>query len=260
MSSVRRITRDIADMEGHEDEGLYYFYDDANITVGYGLIIGLSDTPYHGGFYIIRFTFPDTYPNQPPLCEFLNFSSTRINPNFHDGGYGKVCLSRLNTWENRDPDSGHWIGSMDIYSVLKLIQLSVLTETPLDNEPPYNHSISYPHDSLAYNEVIRFHNYRSFVVESYLRLRDKQVELPESVRIQIFGLMTNYIKSNYADYIRNLGELSAKQDGKFHNCRIYINAYVNCDYKYVTELFHALIPKPKPVIKVKRLNMNSHEI
>ena len=57
-------------------------------------IIGPPDTPYEGGFFNARMTFPLEYPNMPPK---LIFTSDFWHPNVYGTGdrKGEVCISIL---------------------------------------------------------------------------------------------------------------------------------------------------------------------
>lgn len=228
MSRVKRITRDIQDIqENHaSQEGLYYFYDERDITVGYGLILcDDSHGPYSYGAHIIKFEFPEAYPNLPPLCTYINYTDIRISPNFHDNG--KVCASRLNTWdEDKKNSSGRWVGTMDIYSVLKLIKMSILTENPMDNEPPYDYTSSKPKLARAYSNVVCYANMLALVNI----LTEKRDLLPDEINDQILV----EINQHYTKYRENITEhldiMERAYEGKVLKCGFYSNSVVQCFY------------------------------
>lgn len=235
---VRRISNDIANMKSHSDEDIYYFPVEDNIKTGYGLIIGPENTPYHNGFYIIKFDFPDSYPAEPPVCTYINFGTIRQSPNFHNSG--KVCLSRLNTWDSSNPNSGRWLGSMDIYSILKIIKLQVLTSTPIDNEPPYDRSSIHPYNSEMYDNVVTYENYRSNVISIYYRISDF---VPTEISSNIIPLMKSYIREHRNHYITILESLRRVHDGKYYVCNTYDNSSITCYYNKVIEDLKVLLDK-----------------
>jgi ubiquitin-conjugating enzyme E2 S len=59
------------------------------------LLVGPPDTPYEGGFFKIRFTFPPTYPEVPPTGVFC----TKVfHPNVSTDG--SICVDTLKTaWQ-----------------------------------------------------------------------------------------------------------------------------------------------------------------
>ena len=125
---VKRLTRDIKEIQKNPIENIYYIPDESNISNGYAMIIGHEDTPYAYGYYFFEFQFPDNYPFSPPKVVFYtNDGKTRLNPNFYISG--KVCLSVLNTWKGEG-----WTSCQSIRSIL-LILSTTLNDKPLLNEP-----------------------------------------------------------------------------------------------------------------------------
>ena len=68
--------------------------DDASPFVWDIFILGPTDTPYEGGMFNAKLTFPKDYPNMPPK---LVFTSEFWHPNVYDEGErkGEVCISIL---------------------------------------------------------------------------------------------------------------------------------------------------------------------
>jgi ubiquitin-protein ligase len=152
---MRRILRDIATVEVNKElleaQGIYYAYDDADVTKGTALLVGQPGTPYMDGFFFFSVAFPADYPFSPPtVCSLTQDSKgTRFNPNMYV--CGKVCLSILNTWLNGPA----WSGVQTLESVLLTIQSAVLNANPIANEPAY--CSMEPKDALAvqYNRMLR---------------------------------------------------------------------------------------------------------
>ena len=241
-----RIMRDIGAMAelNKEADGLYYFFDEADIMTGYGLIIGSSGTPYEGGFYLISFQFPDTYPFNPPLCKHLSFCDRRQSPNFHDNG--TICLTRLNTWDAmRDGRSAdRWTPIMNIHSVLQMIQAQVLTSNPLNNEPPYNYSETHPEDNFTYSELVRYCNLRHNVVDIYYKTLGGMTILPPSVATDVSIVIKNHLREHGSDYIKAVSAARAGHaEGTYLQCTCYHNSSVCLMYdlveKYLTNILIA---------------------
>lgn len=151
---MRRILRDIATVETNkkllEAQGIYYWYDDADVTKGTALLIGQPGTPYSGGFFFFSITFPADYPFAPPAVQTLTQDGrTRFNPNMYING--KVCLSILNTWH----DGPAWSGVQTLESVLLTIQSAVLNSHPLANEPAYRSMADDDPAAVVYNRMLR---------------------------------------------------------------------------------------------------------
>lgn len=151
---MRRILRDIATVETNKElleaQGIYYWYDDADVTKGMALLIGQPGTPYNGGFFFFSVVFPTDYPFAPPLVQTLTQDGrTRFNPNMYISG--KVCLSILNTWH----DGPAWSGVQTLESVLLTIQSAVLNSHPLANEPAYRSMALDDPAAVVYNRMLR---------------------------------------------------------------------------------------------------------
>ena len=61
---------------------------------------GPENTPYQGGIFTIRITFPFNYPKSGPEFRFLN-KIYHLNVDFTDmTKLGHICLSYLNEWQS----------------------------------------------------------------------------------------------------------------------------------------------------------------
>lgn len=133
MSSVsKRLFKDLERATSAEvkKQGLYYWYDDANVLIGKALVTGLDDTPYEGLLGYFNFQFSKEYPFAPPQVTWSTWDgSTRFHPQLYVGG--KVCLSILGTWSGPG-----WSSMMNIESILVILQ-SLFVENPLACEPSY---------------------------------------------------------------------------------------------------------------------------
>jgi ubiquitin-conjugating enzyme E2 Z len=147
--AVRRITIDVKRIMELTDSGLFWIHDETDITHGWAVVCAYDGTPYYGGAFCFDVRFPDTYPFDPPVFNYLtNDGRTRFNPNLYKNG--KVCLSLLNTWQGEQ-----WSGVQSLTSILQSIQTAVLNQDPLQNEPAYS-AQSMHTDIPIYNRMI-FH-------------------------------------------------------------------------------------------------------
>jgi ubiquitin-protein ligase len=151
--AIRRITRDMNTVMGESHLGYFYIPDESEITHGWAVVIGPSDTPYEGGAFCFEVRFPDNYPFEPPVFTYLtNDGFTRFNPNLYKNG--KVCLSLLNTWQGEQ-----WSGIQSLSSILQCIQTAVLNEEPLRNEPGYaamaRHADFEPYKRMVFQAVLQ---------------------------------------------------------------------------------------------------------
>jgi len=219
------------------DISINYFPTD-NMSIGYGLVKGEQGTPYQDGFYIIKFIFPDEYPFKAPYCAHVTMSNKRQSPNFHDNSSaeGMVCLSRLDTW-NSTVEGDHWKPILDIKYILEMIKLQVLTQTPLDNEPDYNHSTRNPINSANYDRFVTYHNYRSNVVDIYERLTHRETIVPCAIADKMATIIRDYVTSHYDEYLAHLAELQRVDNGIYVCCNTYPNSGCFCGYDELIEDF-----------------------
>jgi ubiquitin-protein ligase len=226
-----------------KDNGIMYIPTDDK-QVGYGLIKGDLGTPYANGFYLIKVIIPPEYPFKPPTCQHVSMSGARQSPNFHDYGgdsdqSGTVCLSRLNTWEGSAPGKDRWTPAMNIAAVLDMIRMQVLTPNALDNEPNYRHSIENPVNTRNYDEFVRYHNFRSNVVDIYSNLRNAKCNIPCMIQCTFADAVHAYVTCNLSWYKKTLDTLLLRNAGIYVTCSTYTNSSCFCDYDEVRKAFNA---------------------
>ena len=160
--AVKRILQDIENISKDDirSQGIFYEFDESNISQGTALVIGPSDTPYEGGFYFFSVKFPPNYPFDPPAMSTLTQDGfTRFNPNMYREG--KVCLSLLNTWHVGDK----WSGCQSLSSVFLSILTSVLVPDPVFNEPGFEGKEGHKEQSAVYNRMILHANLQTAVID-----------------------------------------------------------------------------------------------
>ena len=146
--NAKRLIKDIKHLRNDPIEGIHYTHDETNMLRGYGMIIGPSDSPYEGGYYLFLFDYPPNYPYSPPkLTFYTNDGVIRMHPNLYKNG--KVCLSILNTWSGES-----WTGCQTISSVLLTIR-SIMNNTPLLHEPGID---KFHRDFYTYTDIVRYKN------------------------------------------------------------------------------------------------------
>ena len=149
-ATMKRLAADVRDIYKNplHSEGIYYHHDESDLLTGYALLIGPEDTPYSGGYYFFKISYPTDYPHSPPKFVFhSNDGVMRMHPNLYK--CGKVCLSILNTWHG-----DQWDGCQTIGSVLMTIR-HILTNEPLRHEPGLDER--HP-DFYKYTQLVYYHN------------------------------------------------------------------------------------------------------
>jgi len=187
----KRIPADIlnAQKDDMKELGIYYMHDDVNMSKGTALIIGPADTPYMGGYYFFGVKFPDDYPYSPPAMTSLTQDGvTRFNPNMYRDG--KVCLSLLNTWHVGDK----WSGCQSLKSVLLCILTSVLTKSPLENEPGYEGKGATELSDI-YNRMLTHSNLLGAVLN--------MIQKPPEFALEFYDTMTESFHKNRLRLIDN---------------------------------------------------------
>jgi ubiquitin-conjugating enzyme E2 Z len=130
--AAKRVIKDIerAQSELMQQQGIWYWMNEADMTKGMAMIKGPPDTPYEGCLLLFSVKFPSDYPFSPPKVLFLTSDGkTRFHPNLYVEG--KVCLSILGTFSGPS-----WSGTQSLSSVLISI-LALLDNNPLAHEPAY---------------------------------------------------------------------------------------------------------------------------
>lgn len=202
--TARRLIKDIRAITKDPPKGIYYIHDDTNILAGKALIIGPPDTPYEGGYYFFKFSFPGNYPHSPPKVTYCtNDGKTRMHPNLYKNG--KVCLSLLNTW-NGDA----WTGCNTITSILLVIR-SIMTKEPLTHEPGLD---SRHRDFYKYQEIVRYKNIELATIGVF---KNKYYESE-------FGDLFEIAKTDFLENLENKKEIIDKSIKEWKESNIELPA------------------------------------
>lgn len=164
------------------ENGIYYTHDDADIMKGYAMIVGPEDTPYFGGFYFFKISYPPDYPHNPPrVTYYTNGDNIRFNPNLYK--CGKVCVSLLNTWRGEQ-----WTSCQTISTML-LTLCTLLCKDPLLNEPGVSR------DHADFNNYTKIIEYKNIELAMLAMLNRKKSVYPEEFEIFYPFLKENFEKN-----------------------------------------------------------------
>lgn len=138
---ISALKKTIASAQGDSTPPILVSFLESDISCARVLIVGSSNTPYAGGFFLFDIHYPKNYPNEVPKTHFIAPATgfnrkptlsgdTRNdwNPNLYNNG--KLCLSVAGGW-----DSSTWNKESSIYQILRSIQGLILNENPIHNEP-----------------------------------------------------------------------------------------------------------------------------
>ncbi|WFD26853.1 E2 ubiquitin-conjugating enzyme [Malassezia nana] len=117
------------------------------------LLPGPDDTPFEGGVFSARLSFPPTYPLEPPK---MRFDPPIFHPNVYPDGV--VCISILHA-AGDDPNmyessSERWSPVQSIEKIL-LSVLSMLAEPNVESGANIDACKLYRDDRAAYEQTIR---------------------------------------------------------------------------------------------------------
>ena len=219
--TVKRLLKDVKQIIRHPltDNGIYYSHDETDMTKGYAMIVGPSDTPYFGGYYFFVFDYPTDYPFSPPKVTYMtNDGLTRFNPNLYK--CGKVCVSILNTWSG-----DKWSSCQTINSVL-LTLCSLLNEAPLENEPGQSKT---SRDFIPYQKSIEFKNIDFAICDMFLKNK-----IPQPFQM-FYPFMKQHFINNYdklLEYVKTKHDKISTQIVSIYSMTTQIN-YVTLHDKLI---------------------------
>ncbi len=219
--TVKRLLKDVRQLIRHPltDNGIYYSHDESDMTKGYAMIVGPSDTPYFGGYYFFIFDYPTDYPFSPPKVTYMtNDGSTRFNPNLYK--CGKVCVSILNTWSG-----DKWSSCQTINSIL-LTLCSLLNDAPLENEPGHGKA---SRDFIPYQKSIEFKNIDFAICDMILKNK-----IP-SPFLMFYPFIKQHFTNNYDTliaYVQSKSDETTTQQVSIYNMVTHIN-YPNLEKKLI---------------------------
>jgi len=121
---VRRISKEIKDLYQEPVEGIKIFANEQNITELLFSIEGPIGTPYAGGQFRVKLSFPQDYPASPPRGFFL----TKIfHPNVAPSS-GEICVNTLKKdWKSS-------LGVKNVILTIKCLLIVPNAESALNEE------------------------------------------------------------------------------------------------------------------------------
>jgi len=122
MTALRRIQKELKDINSNPIDGVKVETEDDNIFVWNCVVTGASDSPYKGGTFKFKLELPQNFPFKAPTVTF----QTKI---YHPGinEEGQICVPVL-----RD----EWKPSVTLSTVLAVIQEKVNNPSPDDPFEP----------------------------------------------------------------------------------------------------------------------------
>ena len=119
MADVKRLTKELKDMQKDDIPNLSAGPIDGNLFEWKAVILGPIATPYEGGIFNLDISIPSNYPFKPPSVIF----KTKIyHPNINSAG--SICLDILKT---------QWSPALTISKIL--LSICSLLSDPNPNDP-----------------------------------------------------------------------------------------------------------------------------
>jgi ubiquitin-conjugating enzyme E2 D/E len=119
MSDIKRLTKELKDMEKDDIPNLSAGPIHNNLFEWEAVILGPIGTPYEGGVFNLTISIPPNYPFKPPIVIF----KTKIyHPNINSAG--NICLDILKT---------QWSPALTISKIL--LSICSLLSDPNPNDP-----------------------------------------------------------------------------------------------------------------------------
>lgn len=172
---IKRILKDLEILNKNKKElmerGIYWYVKEENIQDISVLVVPRekSDTscntssdklisPYTYGYFLFTIKLQDDYPMSPPVVTFFPKDNTyRLHPNYYTTG--KVCLSMINTWGNKD-----WSPSSSLLSLINVLE-ERFNENALCFEPGLERSSIK--DKMDYNKIVELTKYNTCIVKVF---------------------------------------------------------------------------------------------
>lgn len=128
--------------------------DESNVYEWEIMIMGPDGTPYEGGFFKARLTFPKDFPNMPPTMTFM---SEMWHPNVYPDG--KVCISILHPpgedeFNQQESAEERWRPILGVEQILVSV-ISMLSD-PNDESPAnLDAAVMWRNDKSAFKKKVR---------------------------------------------------------------------------------------------------------
>mmetsp|Transcript_12844 Transcript_12844/g.22156 ORF Transcript_12844/g.22156 Transcript_12844/m.22156 type:complete len:153 (-) Transcript_12844:1050-1508(-) len=140
-SSTLRLLTDLKQVKQEPPEGVSASpLSDENLYVWGATIIGPDETPWEGGIYSLRMTFPEQYPDKAPK---VRFTSEMFHPNVYSDG--TLCLDII---------QDQWVPTYTVSTILTSIQSLLCDPNPASPANP-EAARMYQNDRAAYNKRVR---------------------------------------------------------------------------------------------------------
>jgi len=200
---LKKILREITELNADANSNIYAHINSDDIQSLKVLVIGPSDSPYYGGFFLFSVGFPPDFPFSPPKVNFLTpkyRTGCRMHPNLYQEG--RVCLSILNTWGKSE-----WSPALTLEKIFLTIQ-GLLDDNPLAHEPGQERYGRDSPEAVNYRMVALHRTLKTGVIDMFAH-----PDVPQF----FLGKMVEFFRRNREKYLEQVEKL-ASNDGKYVAC------------------------------------------
>lgn len=164
------------------------------------MVIGPEDSPYEGGFFMFDVLPHQRFPVEPHTM-YHQTTRQRVHPNLYAAPNGKVCLSILGTWGQRE-----WSPILSLEKILLTIQ-GLMDNNPLTNEPGFELTKPDSENGKGYIHASSMITLSDCVLSSMERK-----DISDDMRLK----MAQYYEKNKEKYFARITKLPAENAKYFH--------------------------------------------
>ncbi|EPZ36998.1 Ubiquitin-conjugating enzyme E2-18 kDa [Rozella allomycis CSF55] len=153
-TALKRLMTEYKELTLHAPDGITAGpVSENNFFVWEALIAGPEDTPFEGGVFVAKLTFPTDYPLSPPE---MRFTSEIFHPNIYSDG--RVCISILHA---PGDDPNQYESSCERWSPVQCVEKILLSVVSMLAEPNVESGANidackiYRNDINEYNRIVR---------------------------------------------------------------------------------------------------------
>ena len=149
------LARQLRDVQQNDDLGASIGLENDDDLFLWNIVFeGPEDTLYEGGYFKATLKFPDDYPNNPPV---MNFISKMWHPNIYPDG--KVCISILHPpgtdqFNQQESAEERWRPILGVEAILISV-ISMLNDPNIDSPANLDASVQFKSDKEGYNKKVR---------------------------------------------------------------------------------------------------------
>jgi ubiquitin-conjugating enzyme E2 G1 len=151
MTATLRLSREYTRLVSDPIDNVEFIVDEKNLLEWKFIILGPHETPYEGGIYEGIITFPNTYPNNPPV---VKFNSKIWHPNVYPDG--KLCISILHEGNDNtgyEHEIERWRSIQNVRTIFLSI-ISLLNDPNPDSAANIDAAIMLRDNKKAYYKKI----------------------------------------------------------------------------------------------------------